>query len=66
MMFLWIINRTSGRESIEGSLAVSLGFLVDLLDFLVAMIEIDGIRFHRDELSDVRREGRDMVSSKPL
>jgi hypothetical protein len=36
---------------------------VDLLDFLVAMVRVDDIRFHRD---NERREKRNVVPSKPL
>ena len=32
-----MISATSLRESIEDSLGISLGFLADLLDFLVGM-----------------------------
>ena len=38
-----MINPTSLRESIEGSLGITLGFLADLLDFLVDMTVIDSM-----------------------
>ena len=61
-----MINRTSARESVDGSLGTSFGFRVDLLDFLVAMRATDDIRFHKDELSTAKGEGRDTFSQKPL
>ena len=47
-------------ESMEDTLGISLGFLADLLDFLVAMAGFDDMRLHRDDV------GRIVVPSKPL
>jgi hypothetical protein len=37
------------RETSGGTFGVSLGFLVDLLDFLVCMTEMDDVGFYRDD-----------------
>jgi len=50
-------------EFTEDTPGTSLGFLVDLLDFLVAMAGVVDMRFHRD---DERREERNAVPSTPL